>query len=113
MAKKKSTAQQATGALYKSLGKPKARKATAKKPAATIPATRKPQPGRTVSHKLGITLFPIDLDCINEIAIYMQQHAGIMITRSDAIKIALRKVQLDKSMIAIYNEFKAEDGRRK
>ena len=110
MAKKKSTAQQATEELYKSM-KPKTRKA---KPTRTAPApvTRNPQPGRTVSHKLGITLFPNDLDCINEIAIYMQQ-AGIMITRSDAIKIALRKVQLDKSMIAIYNQVKAEDGRRK
>jgi len=27
--------------------------------------------------------------------------------------ITLRKVKLDKSMIDIYNQFKAEDGRRK
>ena len=110
MAKKKSTTQPI---LFKSIEKPRGRKKAAPKAARTEPDTQDKKEKKGISSKMAITLFPNDLDCINEIAIYMQQQAGVFITRSDAIKIALRKVTLDKSMIDIYNTFKAEDGRKK
>ena len=106
MATKKSTA---TGALYKSIDKPKARKAAAVKIPAAI---RKQQDHRTVSIKIGVTIFPNDNTRINEIAKYMQDQTGELINKSDVIKLALRGVHLDKRLIDIYNEFKAEDGRK-
>ena len=108
MATKKKSGMQPE--LYNSIGKPKAKKAAKVSTPETV--TEQPQVTKGISIKMAITLFPNDMTCINEIAVFMQRQAGIFITRSDAIKIALRKVKLDKSIMAIYAQFKAEDGRK-
>jgi len=107
MATKKGTATQR---IFKGYDKPK-RKAAAVKPATAEPAILQPQEGRTISRKLGITLFINDIKRIGEIAAYMQKQTGELITRSDVIRLGLRGVILDESLIDLYNEFKTEDGR--
>ena len=69
----------ATQRIFKGYSKSQ-RKAAAVKPATAEPAILQPQEGRTVSRKLGITLFINDIKRIGEIAAYMQKQTGELIS---------------------------------
>lgn len=64
------------------------------------------------SNVVSITLYPRDLDHIDRIIDYMRDNQS-RITRSEAIKLALRGVSLNRQMLDIYPKIQGEDGRRK
>ena len=99
--------------------KPKPPSQPASKPGnRTLPASSpktKPSPNPVKKDKstvVSITLYPRDLDHIDQIIDYMRDNHR-RITRSEAIKLALRGVSLNRQMLDIYPKIQGEDGRRK
>ena len=78
----------------------------------TKPKMAAQEPVKYKSKVISITLYPRDLDRIDEIIDFMRDNQR-RITRSDAIKLALRGVPLNKQMADLYPKIQNEDGRRK
>jgi FtsZ-interacting cell division protein YlmF len=71
----------------------------------------KTQAKKDKSTVVSITLYPKDLDHIDQIIDYLRDNQR-RITRSEAIKLALRGVSLNRQMLDIYPKIQEEDGRR-
>lgn len=73
-------------------------------PAAPLTADRK-------CTKLSVSLFDGDVKRLDAIRGYMAQH-GLMISTSQAIKLALRTAPLSDALTDALDQVKAEDGRK-
>jgi hypothetical protein len=95
--------------LSKALPKPKAerahkpRKRGAGKPEGT--AVRKGSVG------LSVSLFPPDLERLDQIKAFMATLGVRSVADSQALRLALRRTPIDEDMLAIYTAMRAEDGR--
>lgn len=85
-------------------------------PAAALPHTPRPKGAPAIKGakftRLGISLFPTDLDRLAQIRGYLAAR-GQHITASQAIKVALRSTRLSEELAAALQAVKAEDGRGK
>lgn len=74
-----------------------------------------PAPARSACHKLSISLFDADIAAMDGLIDRLWQECAIRASRSDAVKLALRRASgaMDtEALRAAWREVKAEDGRR-
>jgi hypothetical protein len=84
---------------------------TSTKPAkAKTPAAPPPAPGGC--HKLSVSLYDADLTRLDSIEDYMRAR-GHRISRSQAIKLAIRTAPLDAGLVDALEQIKQDDGRGK
>lgn len=63
--------------------------------------------------KLSVSLYPKDLDRLDEIKAFMQQQGFRNLSDSEALRLACRAVPITDQFIALYRDMQMEDGRRK
>jgi hypothetical protein len=97
-------------ALISQLGKSLAKPAPRAVAIATAPAAE--PPSAELAAKISISLYADDLIRVDAIVAHMAQHR-CRVNRSEAIKIALRGLQLTPELAAIYRAIQQDDGRRK
>lgn len=65
---------------------------------------------KEMAEPMTVSLYPSDVRKADEIVIYMLQR-GKRISRSDAVKLSLRSVQIGPALEAAHQELRAQDGR--
>lgn len=78
----------------------------------TPAATPEPTPARQCS-KLSISLYPADLARVKAIQSFMLQQYGETVSRSQAIKLALRATPINETLAKLLGDIRKEDGRAK
>ncbi len=94
--------------LARSLDQANTREAKAHRQAPAIPA---PLPAERRCTKLSVSLFVGDLARLDAIRSYMAQR-GVMLSTSQAIKLALRTAALTPDMDKALEAIRSEDGRK-
>lgn len=62
--------------------------------------------------RIAVSLYETDVKKANEIQVFMLQN-GKRVSRSDAVKLALRSTKINDDLLKVFRQVKAEDRRRK
>jgi hypothetical protein len=92
------------GALGRAMPKPKSAK-SAGPDYATNGAVRAP--------KLSVSLYQRDLRRLDEIKEFMQKRGVRNVSDSEALRLAVRGIELGEGLLGVYQEMLGEDGRRR
>lgn len=63
--------------------------------------------------KLSVSLYQQDIERLDRIKEFMRIHGFRNLSDSEALRLACRMVEIDRSLIAVYQSMQNEDGRRK
>ena len=63
--------------------------------------------------KLSVSLYQRDLDRLDEIKAFMQQRGARNVSDSEALRLAVRGIELGDGLLNVYQEMLGEDGRRR
>lgn len=94
--------------LARSLDQANTREKKAHRQASTIPA---PLPAERRCTKLSVSLFAGDVERLDAIRSYMASR-GVMISTSQAVKLALRTAPLTEALAEALDAVRREDGRK-
>ena len=98
----------------KLLVKPKASEAVPSPPTATIAPNPKSDSGGTHRTTATMSLYPADIDRLKEIRRKLEDNGIKRVSDSEAVRVALRHVELSADeLIAAYRAMQADDRRRK
>ena len=78
-----------------------------------ITPIRKKQTKGEAASKISVSVYPIDIERLDELKEYMKKQGIRNISDSEALRIACRAVTLGSSCVDVYHEMQKEDGRRK
>ena len=96
--------------LARSMDRMTAKESGRTKREAPAPASEIPAPAGRRCSKISVSLFATDLERIAAIRGYLAQR-GMMISASNAVKVALRTTTMDGGLMKALESVKAEDGR--
>ncbi len=74
---------------------------------ATAKRLSKPQ-----SVKISVSLYPSDIERLDQIKRFMMDNGVRNITDSSALRLACRTVELGPKLVRVYEAMRSEDGRR-
>ena len=98
----------------KLLVKPKASEPVPPPPAATIVPSPKSESGGTHRTTATMSLYPADIDRLKEIRRKLEDNGIKRVSDSEAVRVALRHVELSADeLVAAYRAMQADDRRRK
>lgn len=63
--------------------------------------------------KLSVSLYQRDLERLDEIKAFMQKRKVRNLSDSEALRLAIRGIELGEGLLDVYREMLGEDGRRK
>jgi len=63
--------------------------------------------------KLSVSLYQRDLERLDEIKAFMQKRKIRNLSDSEALRLAIRSIELGEGLLEVYQEMLGEDGRRK
>jgi hypothetical protein len=70
-----------------------------------------PPPVKPGVSKLSVSLYPADLERLDEIKAFMQSKGYRNLSDSEALRLACRSVEIGDAFIELYNAMQQEDGR--
>lgn len=78
-----------------------------------FPESRKKAAKGSRAPKLSVSLYQYDIERLDAIKDFMKGQGFRNLSDSEALRLACRKVEIDATMIDVYKQMQAEDGRRK
>ncbi len=86
----------------------------AKKTVHVFPEVRIEKTARgTRAPKLSVSLYQQDIDRLDTIKDFMKSQGFRNLSDSEALRLACRKVEIDRTLVEAYKSMQSEDGRRR